>query len=184
MSLENSKKEFPERGGPGRHFDKLLIQKIVEDIEGGMRRREVVKQYGMSRSTLCDWMREYGSPTYQANKPGHLSPVQKRSMIRAIEEGRMTIEEARIAYNISLISTIKQMLREAKRENDELTGVNKPVMDTQGDTPPTPEDPHKKALQRALEEAELKIKALNTLIDVAEEQFKIPIRKKPGARQS
>jgi transposase len=30
----------------------------------------------------------------------------------------------------------------------------------------------------------LKISALNTLIDVAEDQFKIPIRKKPGARQS
>jgi hypothetical protein len=28
------------------------------------------------------------------------------------------------------------------------------------------------------------VKALNTMIDVAEEQFKISIRKKPGARQS
>ena len=40
------------------------------------------------------------------------------------------------------------------------------------------------ALQKALQEAELKIKALNTLIDVAEEQLKIDIRKKSGARQS
>jgi len=40
------------------------------------------------------------------------------------------------------------------------------------------------ALQKALEETELKIKALNTLIDVAEEQLKIDIRKKSGARQS
>jgi transposase len=39
-------------------------------------------------------------------------------------------------------------------------------------------------LQKALEEAELKIKALNTLIDVAEEQLKIDIRKKSGAKQS
>jgi hypothetical protein len=30
----------------------------------------------------------------------------------------------------------------------------------------------------------LKLKALNTLIDVAEEQLKIDIRKKSGARQS
>ncbi|MBW4361624.1 hypothetical protein [Flavobacterium taihuense] len=40
------------------------------------------------------------------------------------------------------------------------------------------------ALQKALEEAELKIKALNTLIDVAEEQLKIDIKKKSGAKQS
>jgi len=39
-------------------------------------------------------------------------------------------------------------------------------------------------LEKALEEAQLKIHALNTLIDVAEEQFKIAIRKKPGAKQS
>ena len=46
------------------------------------------------------------------------------------------------------------------------------------------EDEEKKALKKVLEEAQLKIKALNTLIDVAEDQFKIPIRKKPGAKQS
>ena len=48
-------------------------------------------------------------------------------------------------------------------------------------------DPGKKILEQALQklqEAELKVKALNTLIDIAEEQFKISIRKKPGARQS
>ncbi|MBK7245556.1 MAG: hypothetical protein IPH98_17230 [Saprospiraceae bacterium] len=40
------------------------------------------------------------------------------------------------------------------------------------------------ALEKALEEAELKIKALNTLIDLAEEQLNIDIRKKSGAKQS
>jgi TolA-binding protein len=39
-------------------------------------------------------------------------------------------------------------------------------------------------LWQQLAEAQLKIAALNTLIDVAEQQFKIDIRKKPGARQS
>ena len=39
-------------------------------------------------------------------------------------------------------------------------------------------------MKKALQEAELKIKALNTLIDVAEDQLKIDIRKKSGAKQS
>lgn len=39
------------------------------------------------------------------------------------------------------------------------------------------------ALQQALADAQFKIAALNTLIDVAEEQLKINIRKKPGAKQ-
>lgn len=45
-------------------------------------------------------------------------------------------------------------------------------------------DLEKEALEKALQEAELKIKALNTLIDVAEDQLKIDIRKKSGAKQS
>jgi hypothetical protein len=44
-------------------------------------------------------------------------------------------------------------------------------MKKQADPLPSQEDPEKKALQKALEEAQLKIKALNTLIDVAEDKF-------------
>jgi hypothetical protein len=49
---------------------------------------------------------------------------------------------------------------------------------------PSSKDLKNEALLKALQEAELKIKALNTLIDVAEEQLKIDIRKKSGAKQS
>jgi transposase len=184
MLLEDSKKELPAGKDRRGHFDKLVIQKIVEAIEGGMRRSDVCREYGLSRSTLSDWMREHGSPAYKANKQGHLTQPQKRSMIRAIEEGRMTIEEAKVAYNVCSSRSILLLLQQAKRENDELTGINQRIMDTKEDKPQDTEDPGKKALQQALEEAELKIKALNTLIDVAEEQFKIPIRKKPGAKRS
>ena len=40
------------------------------------------------------------------------------------------------------------------------------------------------ALRRELELAKLKIEALNTLIDVAEDHLKIDIRKKSGAGRS
>ena len=39
-------------------------------------------------------------------------------------------------------------------------------------------------LEKALEEAELKILALNTMIDIAENHFNISIRKKPGTTRS
>jgi len=45
-------------------------------------------------------------------------------------------------------------------------------------------DSERAALKKALEDSQVKISALNTLIDVAEDQFKIKIRKKAGARQS
>ena len=70
------------------------------------------------------------------------------------------------------------------KENVELAAYDpfemKDKPEGQSDLP----DPEKEALKKALEDAQLKISALNTLIDVAEDQFKIKIRKKAGARQS
>lgn len=179
MSLEKSQKELPALKKIGGHYDKLAIQKIVEAIEGGMRRRDVSLIYGVSRSTISDWMREYGSASYKVSKQGHLNNAQKRAMIRAIREGRMTLQEAKLAYNMKSYKAIITLL-EQEKENSELRAD----MKSKVNHPPTAEDEEKKALQKALEEAQLKIKALNTLIDVAEDQFKIPIRKKPGAKQS
>jgi transposase len=187
MSSNINKNEFPGRKGYHCRFDKEVVEEVVKAIENGLPRREAIKQYGMARSTLCDWMREYGSQAYHASKQGHVSQTQKRSMIRAIEEGRMTLREAKIAYKVSWTPTISKWLRDSKRENEELAASNKTHMvNTENNQPPDP-DETKKALEQALkklEEAELKVKALNTLIDVAEEQFKISIRKKPGAKQS
>jgi transposase len=171
---------------PHRRYDKSFILEVVESIEKGMLRSAITKQHGIARSVLADWMRDYGSPAYHASKQGHLSQQEKRSIVRAIEEGRMTIYEARVAYRVNSTVTITKWLRESKRENAELVASNERLMAKKEQN--QQEDPDsKKALAEALKklaEAELKVKALNTLIDVAEEQFKISIRKKAGAKQS
>jgi transposase len=185
MSANYDKNEFSALKGRGPGFDKRFIMKIVSAIEKGMPRSEAVKEHGMARSTLSDWMREYGSQAYHASKQGHLSLAQRRSIVRAIEEGRMTVAEAKVAYAIKWTPTITKWLRDSRRENEELVAFNKTGMAKKEEIQQP--DPGKKALEEALkklEEAELKVKALNTLIDIAEEQFKISIRKKPGARQS
>ena len=41
-----------------------------------------------------------------------------------------------------------------------------------------------KHLKRQLALSELKVEALETMIDIAEEQLKVDIRKKPGAKPS
>jgi DNA invertase Pin-like site-specific DNA recombinase len=184
MLPKEDQNEYLGRNGKRCFFDKSVIREIVKAIEEGLPRREVVKQYKTARSTISGWMREYGSRAYQAGKSGHITQPQKRSMLRAIEEGRMTIQEAKIAYNISLTTTIKQWMRASVRENAELLGFNKPDMDEEKDKPPVTSDSDNKALKQALEEAQLKIKALNSLIDIAEDKFKIQIRKKPGAKRS
>jgi hypothetical protein len=98
----------------------------------------------------------------------------------------MTIYEARIAYRVNSTVTITKWIKQIKRENAELVASNASLMANKKQNQ-QPDPDNKKALDEALrklEEAELKVKALNTLIDVAEEHFKISIRKKAGARQS
>jgi transposase-like protein len=180
-----------KKGGPGRRnkyrsYDKNFILEIVESIERGVPRSHITREHGIARSVQSGWMRDYGSPTYHASKQGHISQQEKRTIVRAIEEGRMTIFEARAAYRVNSTVTITKWLRESKRENAELVGSN-PVLMANKKQDQQPDPDIKKALAetlKKLEEAELKVKALNTLIDVAEEQFKIPIRKKVGAKQS
>jgi transposase-like protein len=178
MSLKDKRYELPALDKVGGRYDRLAIQKIVEAIEGGMRRSEVCLIYGLGRSTISGWMREYGSASYKVHKQGRLNNAQKRSMIRAIREGRMTLQEAKLAYHMSSYNAIIQLLRQDV-ENSDLVGNMAKKVKT-----PTGTDEENKKLLKELEEAQLKIKALNTLIDVAEDQFKIPIRKKPGAKQS
>jgi transposase-like protein len=90
------------------------------------------------------------------------------------------------AYGIKTEKTIKAWREQFEQENDELAFLNDREMKkkklSQGSS--TDSNQEIKALQKALEEAQLKVAALNTLIDVAEEQLKINIRKKPGAKQS
>jgi hypothetical protein len=73
-------------------------------------------------------------------------------------------------------------MKDFEKENAELSD-SKPI-EVAKKTAETSEDLELKALKKALEEANLKIRALDTMIDIAEEQLKIDIRKKSGARQS
>src|ERR1700709_2155396 len=161
------------------HLTQKTILEIVRAVERGAARREMTTRYGVSKSSIGVWMREYGSHAYFASiKP--LSSVDRRSMVRDIEEGGMTLAEAKSLYNVPSVERVRRYLSEVKKEKAELHRIAT-CMDKNEARSEAISSEDVEALKKALEEAELKIKALNTLIDVAEDQFKIPIRKKPGA---
>ena len=163
-------------------YDKRLILKIVSDIESGHPRKELQDQYGLGKRSIDRWMKDYGSIHYKDNiKRKSYSKLQKRTIVSAIEQGRMSIQEVQDAYGIKNSNLIRDWILQFKNENDQLCELNGQVMSKNltkniGS--------NELALEKALEEAELKIKALNTLIDLAEEQLNIDIRKKSGAKQS
>jgi transposase len=181
METKEKLEPFVIRQHKTQPFDKRLIKEIVLLDEGGLPRSAAVEKYGMVKSTLGLWMTTYGSKEYQSNKRCAYPLTLRRSVLRAVEAG-MTISQARTTFNVKSITAIKHWIKADQQEKYDLVG-HQPA-------PPMPRTPRTKSkdevkdLQKALAEAELKIKALDTLIDIAEEQLKIDIRKKSGARQS
>lgn len=168
------------------NWDKRFIAEVVEDIHNGMPYQEAFQKHNVPVKTLVRWIFEakLGVPSGKLKRP--VSIEVKRSVVRAVQSGRLSIREAQRAYGIKTEKTIKAWADQLNQENAELAVVNdsemkkkKPAKDNSIDN-----NQDIKALQKALEEAQLKVAALNTLIDVAEEQLKINIRKKPGAKQS
>ncbi|TXI61521.1 MAG: hypothetical protein E6Q46_09840 [Flavobacterium sp.] len=181
--MENQKEViYAVRKNKQSRFDKRLILKVVSEIEKGLPRKEAIQTYGLSVPTLDSWMRNYGSQDYKENmKRRTYNSLLKRTVVAAIEQGRLTVKEAKIAHNIKTEKIIRSWIAQYKTEKVEIC-IEKPSVLAKDKK--TKKDLEKEALLQALKEAELKIKALNTLIDVAEDQLKIDIRKKSGAKQS
>jgi transposase-like protein len=182
MSILSEQTGTPGRPIRGGHYAREFIGEVVNAISEGLAYKAASISYGVPEPTLSMWMSKYGSVDYQQRKKQPISPQLKRTVVRAVDQGLLTIREARIAYNIKGNGTIRRWQREQKQENAELVSAMKEKLpDNKVVTSNTPADIQ--ALQQALADAQLKIAALNTLIDVAEEQLKINIRKKPGAKQ-
>jgi transposase-like protein len=171
---------FNNRG----HLEAGLRHELIKAIEAGTPRSVIAYQYGVSRAAISKWMSNHGSKEYKSKQQGaHLTEVEKRSIVRLIEQGGLTRYAASKAHGISG-DTLNKWLKASIKENVDLAVYDAFEMkDTPAMQPELP-DAEKEALKKALEEAQMKISALNTLIDVAEDQFKIAIRKKAGARQS
>ena len=178
MEIKETEFIYSARSSKQQKFDKRLIAHIVELSEKGVPRRDLLSEYGMNSCTLTEWIKKYGSCE---SRPKTYTTAEKRSVVRAVESG-MSVKQAQIAFNISYPSVIRGWIKKFKLENAELS-ICKPIEVAKKNTE-TSEELELKALKKALEEANLKIRALDTMIDIAEEQLKIDIRKKSGARQS
>lgn len=180
MTKKNSKHPGSTRTNPQAKFSKKQIHAIVQQIESGeLSRTQACQQYGMAYGTVLDWMKRYGTSA-AATKRAPLTPQQRRQVASAVVEGRMTIPEAQAAYNIAYAGTIRTWVRAYKQQNKELAALHQTSsgMSTSPQTTTTNQQQDKE-----LQQAKLKIAALEAMIDLAEQHFNISIRKKSGAKQ-
>ena len=105
----------------------------------------------------------------------------RRWLVREIEEGRMSTTEAVKAFNFDP-SSGGQLISKWRKKYAATMFLPLPTMTAQEKQELAAPQKQLQAMEQ-LEEARMRNIALNTIIDVAETQLKIDIRKKPGAKQ-
>ena len=115
-------------------------------------------------------------------KKEELKMVHKRWYAREVISGRMSfgaaVDELR-AFSANPVSLLRRWLRCYAPE----INVTLPVMTEKERQKVESLQKQLKAMERELEDAQMKNIALETMIDIAEEQLKIKIRKKSGPKQ-
>ncbi|WP_207427094.1 transposase [Pedobacter sp. SYSU D00535] len=152
-------------------------KEAVRAVERGELVKSVIARYRISDKTLANWRNRY-SQTHKPVAHRVYKFSEKRSVLRAIEKG-MSVSDAAIAFGIRNSGSIREWIKQTTAENADLSAIAMKKAQ-----PQESKEQDLETLRQQLAEAQLKIKALETLIDVAEEHLKIDIRKKPGARQS
>lgn len=129
--MENDKQEiYAVRENKQSRYDKRLIAKVVKEVENGLARKEANRIYGLDKVTLDSCMRDFSSLEYQQNlKYRNYTNLQKLTIVTAIEQGRLTIKEAKTTYNIKTEIIIRNWIFQHKLEKVEIHTVNNPPID-------------------------------------------------------
>jgi transposase len=106
----------------------------------------------------------------------------RRWLVSQIDSQTMSMEEARDRFHLSG-PEYRRIIRKWQENYSEDFHLSLSFMSSKERSDNKELEKRIKELEKQLEKAQMKNVALNTLIDVAENQFKIPIRKKPGAKQ-
>lgn len=111
-----------------------------------------------------------------------ISKSEKRWIIRELESGRMSMAEAREHIAPIYKDPARQILFWQKQFAPEIP-ITLPLMTEKERQKIQALQKRLKDLEQQLEDAQMKNIALETMIDIAEEQLRIPIRKKSGPKQ-
>jgi transposase-like protein len=115
-------------------------------------------------------------------KVNYYSDEFKKSVVDEVLKGVLNKEEARYKYGIKGSSAVLNWIRKFDGNQSKTKMPKKnPIKSVKSSEELEAENAR---LKEELDIEQLRNRALNVMIDIAENQFKIPIRKKSGAKQS
>jgi hypothetical protein len=105
----------------------------------------------------------------------------RRWLVCEIESGRMSWQEARSKFNLP--HRFDKVYKEWQKKYGDQIVVTLPLMSAEQRTQNKELEKRVRELEKQLELAQMKVVALNTVIDIAEKNYKLEIRKKYGPKQ-
>ena len=116
-------------------------------------------------------------------KANYYSDEFKKIVVDEVLSGVLNKEEARFKYGIRGSSAVLNWIRTFDVDN-KFKSMNPKKNPIKSGKSLEELEAENARLKQELDIEQLRNRALNVMIDIAERQFKIPIRKKPGAKQS
>lgn len=111
-----------------------------------------------------------------------ISNAEKRWLVRELEAGRITSGEAKERYT-AISKDPHSLIQNWRKKYASDIPLTLPIMTEKEKQKVEALRLQLKAAEKLLEDAQMKNIALETMIDIAEEQLKISIRKKSGPKQ-
>jgi len=166
----------------GKKFGRLYLPsyktEIVKECEQEGNIALICERHNLSIGTVKTWMRQYSSQSYQQNRSKRTTLSERESIAREIVSGHISIEEVQLKYDLNHRDTIVRWVKAYKRRQESLI-TSLPEHDAA-----TADNTDLQAgSSEELKLSQLKIRALEIMLDIASKEFKVDIRKKFGAKQ-
>jgi hypothetical protein len=105
----------------------------------------------------------------------------RRWLVQEIESKRMSLQEARLRFELPYF--FDQTYKDWQRKYSEEIVLSLPLMTAEERINLKRLEARNKDLEKQLELAQMRLTAVNTMIDIAEKDYKLEIRKKSGPKQ-
>jgi len=105
----------------------------------------------------------------------------RRWLVQEIESKRMSLHEARSRFQLPYF--FDQLYKDWQLKYSEEIVLSLPLMTAEERINLKELEARNKKLEKQLELAQMRLTAVNTMIDIAEKEYKLEIRKKSGPKQ-